>query len=184
MLLNGPPSTGKTTLAQALQERLETPYFHLSLDQFRAGYADRHWRTDDGTLFQSTLTGYLASLRALVGLGHRVIAEAVMTPERLGTYLDVFEAVPVLLIGVHCPVEIAQQRERSRLDRRRPLDLAVPAYDLVHSHGGYDVDVDTSRCTPAEAASAVAQAIAEWPAPGAFEQLGQRRRQQGLHFGR
>jgi chloramphenicol 3-O-phosphotransferase len=42
IFLNGVPNAGKTTLAEAIQEALEEPYWHLSLDDFLRGYTPRH----------------------------------------------------------------------------------------------------------------------------------------------
>ncbi|MFC4536222.1 phosphotransferase-like protein [Sphaerisporangium dianthi] len=42
------PSPGKTTVAEALQEELAEPFFHLSLDELRGDYLRRYWRQDHG----------------------------------------------------------------------------------------------------------------------------------------
>lgn len=172
ILLNGPPSFGKTTLARALQERLAVPYFHCSLDHFRLGYLDRHWLADDGTLFRRVLEGYLLSLQTMTSLGHNLIAETVITPDRLERYLALFADGPVLFVGVRCPLAEAQRREQARRDRLKgPVELAVPDFDLVHAHGPYDLDIDTSRTTPTEAARRIEEVLAAPPAPTAFERL-------------
>jgi len=85
MLLNGPPSAGKTTLAQAVQRVAARPLFHRSLDDFLAGYpAER--RRDDPTLFDKVMTGYVRSLAELARSGCDVVAEAVIIPERRELY--------------------------------------------------------------------------------------------------
>jgi chloramphenicol 3-O-phosphotransferase len=96
VLLNGTSSAGKSTLARALHELLPERYYYRSLDHFRQGYADRYWFADDGTLFRRVMKAYLLSLRALALLGHNVIAEAVITPDRLGTYLNPLHRLPGL----------------------------------------------------------------------------------------
>lgn len=176
VLLNGTPSSGKSTLARALQARLVAPYFHRSLDDFRQGYLDRHWLADDGTLFRRVLEGYLLSLRAMASLGHNLIAEAIITPDRLERYLALFADGPVLFVGVRCPLVEAQRREQARRDRLKgPVDLAGLAFDLVHAHGPYDIEVDTARSAPTEVARRIEAVLAAPPPPTAFERL---RRQQ------
>ena len=172
VFLNGTPSSGKSTLAAALRELLSRPYFSLCLDEYRRGYLWRYWQHDDGTLFRHVMHGYLLSLRAMSSIVHRIIAESVVTPERLPMHLDLFAGVPVLFVGVRCPLGEAQRREEARTDRRRgPVDLAVPDFDRVHAHGAYDLEVDTSIFSPAEAAREVATAIENWPATTAFDLL-------------
>ncbi|MEO3887013.1 hypothetical protein [Nonomuraea sp. B5E05] len=59
----------------------------------------------------------------------------------------------VLLVGVMCPLEVAEQREAGR---RNPPGLARGHFRTVHDHGvAYDMTVDTSTGTPADLAKAV-----------------------------
>ena len=148
MLLNGAPSCGKTTLARSLVTSIDRPWFHRSLDDFRAGYADKFWRSDNGRLFERVMHGYLGSLRAMAEAGNDVIAEAVITPDRRGAYAEAFADLPVSIVAVRCPLAIAQQRERARTDRLRgpielPPDLFEAVYDIEH-----DYEIDTSIGTP------------------------------------
>jgi chloramphenicol 3-O phosphotransferase len=145
VLLNGPPSCGKTTLARALQSALAEPVFHRSLDDFRAGYREADWLTDDGTLFERVMVGYLGALGAMAPAGNDVLAEAVITPARLNLYLRSFVDVPVVFVAVRCPVAVARAREAQRTDRvRAPMELPTDAYAAVYSHAAFDIEVDTS----------------------------------------
>ena len=157
VLLNGPPSSGKTTLALALQAALPDPYFHRSLDDFRAGYSTARWTSDDGTLFERVMVGYLGAVRAMAVAGNNIIAEAVITPARRRLYIANFDHLAVTLVGVRCPLELAIARERQRTDRLRgPVELPPDAYAAIHSHGSYDIDVDTSTGTARELATELA----------------------------
>ncbi|MFC4533050.1 phosphotransferase-like protein [Sphaerisporangium dianthi] len=168
VLLNGTPSSGKTTVAKALQEELTEPFFHLSLDELRGGYPRRYWRQDHGgVLFRRVLDGYLHMLRDLTVLGHDVISEAVITPPMLDHYLTLYEGIPVLFVGIRCPLEEVERRERARTDRTSVPPLDEP----VHAHGCYDLEVDTSVHGPAEVAELIAAALAGPPAPSAFDRL-------------
>lgn len=168
VFLNGTPSAGKTTVAKALQEGLAEPFFHLSLDELRGGYPRRYWRQDHGgVLFRRVLDGYLRMLRDFTLLGHDVISEAVITPQMLDRYLAQFEGIPVLFVGIRCPLEEVERRERGRTDRNSVPPLDEP----VHAHGCYDVEVDTSVQGPAEVAKLIIAALAEPPAVSAFDRL-------------
>jgi chloramphenicol 3-O phosphotransferase len=59
----------------------------------------------------------------------------------------------VLFVGVRCPLEIVVAREAARKDRT--LGQAAAQIDIVHRAGGYDLEVDTSRLTPDEAADVI-----------------------------
>ena len=149
VLLNGSPSAGKTTLAKAVQAASETPLFHRSLDDFLAGYLKRFREQDDGTLFEQVLVGYVHSLAQLAVSGNDVVAESVIIPEWVSLYLKAFEQVPVLLVGVHCTLEVAQEREQARTDRTHPVDLDVLWFATVHDVP-YDLEVDNSQGLAAE----------------------------------
>ncbi|TMB93183.1 MAG: HIT domain-containing protein, partial [Chloroflexi bacterium] len=153
-------------------------WYH-SLDNFRNGYLPKHWDAARGPwseahareLFRSVLQGYLLSLRAMIQVGHRVISEAVILPATRDLYLDSLTGVRVFLFGVRCPLPIAQERERQRADRHKgvPIELDVPEFDLVHSHGPYDAEVDSS-VTPLEDAVAIFSAALS-STPAAFGRM-------------
>lgn len=143
LLLNGAPSSGKTTLAEAIQQQCPVPLFHRSLDDFLAGYLPEVRHTVPG-LFDRVLAGYLGALRELATAGIDLVAEAVIVPERVVQYVEAFAGCSVLLVGVRCPLAVAVERERARTDRPGgPLDLDVPWFETVHDLP-YDVEVDTA----------------------------------------
>jgi chloramphenicol 3-O phosphotransferase len=153
---NVPPSSGKTSLVESLQLTIAEPWFHLSLDDFRSGYSNRWWIESDDQRFELLLSGYLGSLREMALAGNDVVAEAVMTPERRPLYESTFGDLPILLIGVKCPLEVARRREAIRTDRRGgPIDLPSDYFLAVHEGLSYDLEVETSVKNPTELAAEV-----------------------------
>ena len=62
-------------------------------------------------------------------------------------------AANTLWVGVHCPLAIAEQRERERGDRL--VGTVRGQHALVHAFRTYDIDVDTSVATPQQCAEAI-----------------------------
>jgi chloramphenicol 3-O phosphotransferase len=169
MLLNGSPSAGKTTLAEAVQRVARRPIFHRSLDHFLSGLLP-DWREQDSSLFEKVMTGYVHSLAALVRAGCDVVAEAVIIPERLDLYRTALADVPVLLVGVRCTLEAAKAREEARTDRTH-LELDVPWFETVHQIP-YDAEVDTADDPPPEVLAArIVHLFDTPPQPRAFARL-------------
>ncbi|MGI8869508.1 MAG: phosphotransferase-like protein [Mycobacteriales bacterium] len=179
VFLNGAPSVGKSSTAFALRDLLETPHFYLGLDDYRRGYLDRAWLADDGSLFQQIVEPYLRNVAGLARAGHHVISESVLTPDNEALYLALFRGIPVLFVGLQCPLEVAVARESVRGDRRRgPMSLDHPLFHHLHDHDCYDLRVDTSTVTPEQAAARVAVVLTDPPQPSAFDRLRTRRRHQ------
>lgn len=153
LLLNGPPSSGKTSLVNALQQEIAEPWFHLSLDDFRSGFSETWWTADDGRLFDQVMSGYVGSMREMALAGNDVLSEVVISPDRRHLYERSYGELAIVLIGVRCPIDVAVQREKLRSDRRRgPIDLNPHEYAAVHSGLRYDVEVSTTSRTPNELA--------------------------------
>lgn len=74
-----------------------------------------------------------------------------------------------MFVGVRCSLDELVRREASRGDR--PAGLAALQYDLVHAHGDYDVECDTSTADPRECAEMVKKFLARRPTPTAFTRL-------------
>jgi len=152
-LFNGPPSSGKSSLVNSLQHELTTPWFHLSLDDFRSGYPTSFWDDDEGDLFNRLLAGYVGALRELALAGNDVLAEAVITPARRSLYESTFGSLPLLLIGMKCRLETAIEREASRTDRRHgPIELPASYYAAVYEGLSYDLEIETSDENPKDLA--------------------------------
>ncbi|PZD97229.1 hypothetical protein DNH61_03580 [Paenibacillus sambharensis] len=78
----------------------------------------------------------------------------------------------VLFVSVNCSLEELQRRERERGDRN--MGLANYQYNLVHSHGVYDLEVDTEVNNTHECALQIKKCLHENSHFSAFTELKQR----------
>ena len=178
ILLNGASSAGKTTLGRALQAHLPHPYFYFSSDQLveaqvlpavdrQADAGPWAWRTVRPRFFD----GFHRCIAALAAAGNPLIVEHVLEHQawcdelvRLLAPFDVF------FVGVHCPLDELERRERTRGDRR-PGEGRAHLAEGVHTWGPYDFAVDTAAHTPAANAARIAAALPLRPRPSAFRQM-------------
>lgn len=160
ILLNGTPSSGKTTLGHAVNAAFPEPAFFLPLDSFRLAVPERFWTGPNlGALFGVMLDAWLSCLRDVARRGLPVIAESSITPENREQYDEIFGDLRVLLVGVRCPLDVVRRREAGRTDRLNgPYDVTTDEIELVHRHD-YAIDVDTSEEPTAES---VTRILAGW----------------------
>jgi chloramphenicol 3-O phosphotransferase len=151
ILLNGASSSGKSTLAKALQRALDEPFLYVSSDQFVAAGMLPERREASGPfawwpqMRPRFFAGFHRCLPALADTGNDLIVEHVIEfpawrveLSRLLAHLDVF------LVGVHCDLDELDRRERSRGDRRIGEGRGHVEKDLIHTFGPYDLEVDTT----------------------------------------
>lgn len=153
-LLSGASSSGKTSLAKALQRRLPTPAVLLEADR----------------TFPTLPVGHPAWAAAELPPGHVVLAfhRSLATWAAAGfdvviidgslpyddnvvrdACLDVFAGYDLRLIGVTCHVDVLRQRERDRPDERLVGWAERQAAD-IHDGLRYAAQVDTSNRTADE----------------------------------
>lgn len=175
VLLNGVSSSGKSTLARQLLADFETPWFHMAVDMFGAMRAEQRTRecsqADQREVLRRTRAGFHRAVAGMAQAGNNIVMDHVLSePWRLQDLLTVMAGIDVVLVGVHCSVADAQERESRRGDRS--LGTAIGQIATVHAHRLYDIEVDTSTDT-AESCSAQIRNYLNHPAPNgrAFDRL-------------
>ena len=173
ILVNGASSSGKTTLCRALQASLDAPFWHYSIDHFRGSVLP--WeRIKTGefpwpSLRLAYFDGFHRCLPALAEAGNNLIVDHIVeTPRSMSDLLRLLDAIDVYFVGVHCPLDELERRERARGDRR-PGE-ARGDYASVHAHCTYDLEIDGTL----DVGNNVDAVIAAWRArrpPGAFGRM-------------
>lgn len=143
ILLNGVSSSGKTTLAKALTRQLPD-YFHYSLDDF--DLVIEHMEDRENNRFIPVETEYYfhRTIAMFADSGVNLIVDHVIhdsfTRKDWHTTLSGY---PVVSVGVYCPPEELERREKERGDRR--IGQAQEQLEFVHKEEKYDLKVDTFK---------------------------------------
>ena len=129
------------------------------------GLADRA-----GGVGHDLVRGMHRAIAALSQAGCNVIADHVLVEPAWARGCAVLLAdLPAYLVGVQCPLEVLEQRERSR--KNRTLGQARRQYPLIHKYTCYDLEVDTSTLSPDECALRIRSRL-DYP-PQALHQMRQ-----------
>ena len=176
IVLNGTSSAGKSSIARALQDKMDEPYAHLLIEEFLPRLPARYLSGDHpegirveetpdggkyvvaGVVGERMVAGFYAAVAAVAGAGNNIIVDTLMgDPFDATECTRHFSGLDVLMVGVHCPLAILEERELARGDRMP--GLAKGELTRVHNYTNYDLEVDTSRKSPEECAEAIANAI-------------------------
>ena len=197
IFLNGPSSSGKSSIARALQRLLAEPYLHVGVDYFLAPLPSRYFghdpapgtpaaegvqwlsRTDEhGQLFEIAVGPlarrvHAAGRAAAAGWARSglnlILDEVLLDDEIFRGYLCEFAGLDVLFVGVHCSLLALEARERVRLDRAQ--GQARGHHELVHANKEYDVEVDSSDTSAEDCARAILARLHAGLPYGAFVRL-------------
>lgn len=156
ILLNGASSSGKSSLASAVQDVLDEPFWRLSIDHFIAADLLPTRRIRNGEFPWSSLrpgfiAGFHQCIPALVNAGNNVVLEYVAeTREAVGHLLGNLKGLDVFVVGVHCALSELERREAARGDRR--AGSARVDFETTHKLMCYDWEVDMTSTPPKDAA--------------------------------
>jgi chloramphenicol 3-O phosphotransferase len=197
VILNGAPRSGKSSIVAAIQERFDGVWMNLGVDVFVRDITPPRYRPGMGlrpgpagadrpdleplvpalylALYGSIAAHSREGLNVVVDVGHHDRAVLVECARRLA-------GLPVLFVGVRCPIEVIMQRRNAGQPGREggyvtstagdPIPEPVRRWeDGVQSVGPWDLEVDTSLLDPAGCADAIRERLADRPRPSAFERL-------------
>lgn len=195
VLLNGTPRSGKSSIVRVIQETFEGLWMNLGVDRFMQMTPAR---------FQPGIGlrpgGERPDLEPVVALLYAAMYESIAAHSRLGVNVvvdvghhDAYAAslailpdcarrlsgLPVLFVGVRCPIETIMERRRATgWQVPGGVDVPVPAPVLrwqqeVHLPGTYDVEVDTGILSPEQCAEVIRERLRRGPG-AAFPRLASR----------
>jgi chloramphenicol 3-O phosphotransferase len=169
VLLNGVGSSGKTSIAKALQTMTAEPFLHVQMDAFFEMLPESYQQHPEGFTFETVCEDGKPAVvikagpvgeRAMDGMRHAIAAMAaeennlivddVLTDGQLPEYRRLLAAFHLRVVGVFAPLDVLEARERGRGDRL--IGLARRQFDRVHAGVDYDLQVDTSITSALECA--------------------------------
>jgi chloramphenicol 3-O phosphotransferase len=149
IIINGPSSSGKTTLALALQKQLEIPFIRFSFDLFLEYGAFPMEQIKNGkfsweSIRPSVFRGIHQCLPALATAGNNVIFDHIIeTRQWLHDLISIISELDVFIVGLHCSLPELERREIQRGNRRKGearLDLQT-----VHKITTYDLELNSEN---------------------------------------
>ncbi|HEY7689498.1 MAG TPA: chloramphenicol phosphotransferase [Dongiaceae bacterium] len=174
VLLNGVGSSGKGSIAKALQKIAAAPFLHLQMDAFiemmpESGWGHPDWLSfetlqEDGKPSVAIKTGPLAervfrgmrhAVAAMARQGNNLIVDDVLLGGEQAEYAALLWGHELIRVGVLAPLDVLEARERQRGDRM--IGLARWQFGRVHQGMSYDLEVDSSRATPEQCAEQIRQ---------------------------
>jgi chloramphenicol 3-O phosphotransferase len=152
IFLNGVSSSGKSTLAKELQKRLAEPFLHLQLDDFIHMLP----RTDDMDMFMRMVSGMNRSIAVMSEEQNNLIVDHVLVDKSwLDQCLELLGDRYVLFVGLSCPLEELERRERKRDSRRQ--GFARVQIENIHQGKIYDIELNTHVLSVQECVEQVLQ---------------------------
>jgi len=176
IFLHGASSSGKSTLARGIQNTIDLPFWHISIDhlrdsgvlpqaRFRSG--EFEWQDVRDQFFH----GFHLSLAAYAQAGNNLILEHILdTQGWLEELVGLFAPFDVFFVGVHCPLPMLIEREKARGDRQ--IGSAEQDFYHIHQKMRYDLEVQSDNAPDEN----VQHIISAWEArqqPSVFDQMGQ-----------
>jgi len=158
ILLNGVSSAGKTTLAKALQAKLDVPLYSLSCDAFAAMAPERFCEDDLDGQIMITQRMMRETIRLFSDKGLCVVVDDVVLdlPDKndwLYDYSVLLAGYPVLFVHVTCPLDELVRRQTQRGDRMP--NQAQWQLDHAYTNIPYDLTVDTHQNSAEECAEQI-----------------------------
>lgn len=171
VVLNGTSSSGKTTIARAFQDVAPTVFLNFSIDSILSALPPSVLKrivagvpVDDLRL-PALVRAFYACAQQLLNMGHDLVIDHALTARyHVEALLAACESHETLLVGVDCPLSTAREREAARGDRAP--GLAEQQVATIHSLLAYDLVVDTSKQSPAEAAASILTSLARGTGKG------------------
>lgn len=172
IILNGVGSSGKSSIAKALQSIAAEPFLHVEMDVFLDMLPPSAFGQSSGLMFetieqdgraavvirsgptiQRLMRGMRRAIAAMAAEGNNLIVDDVWWEGEEQDYRALLAGFETYFVAIHAPLDELEARERERGDRI--IGLARWQFGRVHQGVAYDLEIDTTGATPKECAEAI-----------------------------
>ena len=192
VVLNGAPRAGKSSIVRAVQDSFDGVWMNLGVDGFMSmtpeklqpgiGLRPGGERPDLEPLVKEL---YAAMYEAIAAHSRRAVNVVADTNHHdyysqplgvLASCARIVADLPVLFVGVRCPIETIMQRRIETWGWGYDDDGSIPEpisrwQQAVHRPGDYDLEVDTGRLRPSECADLIRKKLSSGEPGTAFRRL-------------
>jgi chloramphenicol 3-O phosphotransferase len=175
ILIHGPSSAGKSTLALAVQEQIDIPLLHVSFDLFIDGRTLPMSRIRNGDfswqeMRPQVIDGLHHTWRALALSGNNLIIDHIIeTRAEMDKLVQLLSEIDVFFVGLHCSLPELERRETLR-GNRRPGEARAD-YHTLPDFPAYDLELNSEQAPVEENANKLIKAWRERKRPNAFDKL-------------
>ena len=188
VILNGPSASGKSSIQEAFIRKSDSPWIKIGIDNFFVGVLSNYYifgeykpqnpdymimqgiPSEDenknpvftlkvGPAGEKIIDGMNHAIKAYADAGNNIIIDYIAyNPKWLENLVNILKGHKVIVVGVNLPLEVLEKREASRATS--PKGHARSHYETVHKHNvPYNLNIDTSKVTPDEAAESILKFI-------------------------
>lgn len=184
IVIHGPSSSGKTSIAKELQTSLAEKYHYLSNDEFTQRFSAASPQILN-ELDQAKLPEYFEIMKVRFGKvfhgvvkcfavsGINVIVDHVLSNDTaLNDFVELLADHESYFIGLNCSLEELERRELQRGDRK--VGLAKHHFRSLSFIDIFDFVLDTTSLSSQESSIAIKQFLEEGNKPVAFSEIKKR----------
>jgi len=163
LFLNGVTSSGKTTLAKAIQKKADINFYALSNDAFQQMISAKflrqnYWKHLSEAIIQAYHTAKMMSDNGINIIFDGVLLDVDELKPHYEKLMVILQESPLKMIEVFCPLDICRQRNIARGDRE--INQSDEQHVIMAENIKYDLSVNTSLYSADRCAEIILSALA------------------------
>ncbi len=162
VFLNGVTSAGKTSIAEAIQERDDMFFYVFANDLFQKMIGEKHLRENYWKHLGEALIMMYHTAKLFSDMGKNVLIDGMLLEAEGLTHhyqqmLEILQDNPIDLIEVYCPLELCRKRNVIRKDRYE--NQSDEQNELMTKNIKYTLSVNTGLHSSKECADIILKAL-------------------------